>query len=191
MSREMASEVKHEIREMVSQVDEMISPEYINSSYRRTSPPYAARRRIGSGTDLGLNLAPISSTLKKSPTSPLLPTQLDEIFYKKSPLTKSPRSAHRIPSLESSGPNSISFNSSETSSPETIIQVMAPPSQSSLNLPKSMSSNKLSDEEVCSNLTCRHCCVKKNWCQHPSGSSQDSGINMSFGETDSYVDYGK
>lgn len=190
MSREMASEVKHEIREMVSQVDEMISPDYTGSSSRKNSPPNSARRRVGSGTDLGLDLRAASSPLKKCPTSPLLPSQLEEIFYKKSPLLQSPKSTQRTP-FESSEPNSISFNSSETSTPETIIQVVTTTTHNSPNLSKSLSSTKLSDDETCTDLTCRHCCLKKNWYQHPSGSSQDSGINMSFGETDSYMDLGK
>lgn len=179
MSREMASEVKHEIREMVNQVDEMISPDY-GSGSRRNSPPNSSRRLYGSGPDLGLNLNS-TQVLRKCPTSPVLPTHLDEdkcVFSKKSPLSQG---------RESSGPNSLFFNSSETSTPDTIIHVPT----SSPNFPKSSSSNKLSDDEFCNDTSCRHCSMKKYWCQNPSVSSQDSGINLSFGETDSYLEFGK
>ncbi|XP_075982286.1 uncharacterized protein LOC142980661 isoform X3 [Anticarsia gemmatalis] len=193
MSREMASEVKHEIREMVSQVDEMISPEYNGSCSRKSSPPKPGRQRIGSAAELGLDLKKATQCLKKCPTSPILPTQYDEEdnrFLKRSPTGNSPKSAHGTPSHEASGPNSISFNSSETSTPDTIIQVVT--TQNSPILPKSLSSNKLSDDEVsCNDVTCRHCCIKKNWCQNPSVSSQDSGINMTFTETDSFLDFVK
>lgn len=197
MSREMASEVKHEIREMVSQVDEMISPDYVGYCSRKSSPPRLSRQRVGSGPDLGLDLKKSTQTqcLKKCSTSPVLPSQYiddDETrFCKRSPLAQSPKSAQCTPSHEASGPNSISFNSSETSTPDTIIQVVTT-SQNSPNLPKSLSSNKLSDEETsCNDVTCRHCCIKKSWCQNPSVSSQDSGINMTFTETDSYVEFVK
>ncbi|CAH0719206.1 unnamed protein product, partial [Brenthis ino] len=189
MSREMASEVKHEIREMVNRVDEMISPELTLNS--RKSPPQTGRKRIGSGPELGLDLNRLnSSQLRKCPTSPILPSQSqldeEERLSKRSP--QSPKSAQCTPSHEASGPNSISFNSSETSTPDTIIQVVTT-SQNSPVLPKSSSSNKLSDEEVsCTDVICRHCCIKKAWCQNPSVSSQDSGINMTFTETDSLID---
>lgn len=195
MSREMASEVKHEIREMVNQVDEMMSPEYANAGSRKSSPPQTTRRRIGSGPELGLDLHKTSKCLKKCPTSPILPSEysddVDGRKCKRSPL--SPKSAQRTPSLEASGPNSISFNSSETSTPDTIIQVMTA-AQNSPSFSKSSSSNKLSDDEVlCTDVSCRQCCNKKNWSLNPSVSSLDSGINMSFTESDtaSYVDYGK
>ncbi|CAH0746448.1 unnamed protein product [Diatraea saccharalis] len=191
MSKEMASEVKHEIREMVSQVDEMISPDYTGNNSRRSSPSQIGRRRIGSGPDLGLDLKKASHCLKKCPTSPILPSQYvnaDELCLKCSPTNQSPKSVQCTPSYEASGPNSISFNSSETSTPDTIIQVVST-SQNSPNLPKSLSSNKLSDDDaICNDVNCRHCCMKKNWCQNPSISSQDSGINMTFTETDSYSD---
>lgn len=194
MSREMASEVKHEIREMVNQVDEMISPDYNGSCSRKSSPPQTGRQRIGSGPELGLDLKKATTCLRKCPTSPLLPTQYDEddnrSYCKRSPTSNSPKSAQCTPSHEASGPNSISFNSSETSTPDTIIQVVT--TQNSPTLPKSLSSNKLSDEEAsCTEVNCRHCCIKKNWCQNPSVSSQDSGINMTFTETDSFLDFGK
>lgn len=196
MSREMASEVKHEIREMVNQVDEMISPDYGNGS-RKSSPPQMVRQRIGSGPELGLDLnrsPPYSAKLRKCPTSPILPTQYpdddESRAYKRSPTTISPKSAHGTPLHESSGPNSISFNSSETSTPDTIIQVVT--IQNSPTFPKSLSSNKLSDEETsCNDVSCRHCCIKKTWCQNASVSSQDSGINMTFAETDTYLDFGE
>lgn len=196
MSREMASEVKHEIREMVNQVDEMISPDYTGSCSRKSSPPQSGRQRIGSGPELGLDLkkSQYGASLRKCPTSPVLPSQYineeDNGYYKRSPLTQSPKSAQCTPVHDASGPNSISFNSSETSTPDTIIQVVT--TQNSPNLPKSLSSNKLSDDETsCNDATCRHCCVKKTWCQNPSISSQDSGINMTFTEADSYVEFGK
>ncbi|CAH2088065.1 unnamed protein product [Euphydryas editha] len=195
VSKEMASEVKHEIREMVNRVDEMISPELTNSGSRRSSPPQPVRKRISSGPELGLDLKRLnaSTSLRKCPTSPLLPTQSqydedESRFCKRSPITQSPKSAQCTPSHEASGPNSISFNSSETSTPDTIIQVMTT-SQNSPVLPKSSSSYKLSDDEVnCTDVLCRHCCIKKNWCQNTSVSSQDSGINMNFTETDSLND---
>lgn len=198
MSKEMASEVKHEIREMVNQVDEMISPEYSGSCSRKSSPPQRGRQRIGSGPELGLELnkSPLcNSVLKKCPTSPILPSQFideeDSQYCKRSPTSLSPKSAQCTPSHEASGPNSISFNSSETSTPETIIQVITT-SQNSPNLPKSISCNKLSDEEIsCTDVTCRHCYIKKTWCQNPSVSSQDSGINLTFAEADSYIDFGE
>ncbi|RVE49679.1 hypothetical protein evm_005654 [Chilo suppressalis] len=194
MSKEMASEVKHEIREMVNQVDEMISPDYTGNNSRRSSPSQNGRRRLGSGPDLGLDLKRASQCLKKCPTSPILPTEYlndDELFSKCSPTSQSPKSAQCTPSHEASGPNSISFNSSETSTPDTIIQVVTT-SQNSPNLPKSLSTNKLSDEETSCNVgNYRNCCIKKSWCQNPSISSQDSGINMTFTETDSYLDLGK
>ncbi|KAH9637486.1 hypothetical protein HF086_010897 [Spodoptera exigua] len=190
MSREMASEVKHEIREMVNQVDEMISPDYTGSCSRKSSPPQTGRQRIGSGPELGLDLKKAPASLRKCPTSPVLP-QYDEDegrFCKRSPNTSSPKSAQCTPSHEASGPNSISFNSSETSTPDTIIQVVT--TQNSPILPKSLSSQKLSDDEAsCTDVTCRHCCIKKNWCQNPSVSSQDSGINMTFTETDSFLEF--
>lgn len=193
MSREMASEVKHEIREMVNQVDEMISPDYTGSSSRKSSPPQTGRQRIGSGPDLGLDLKKSTSSLKKCPTSPILLPHYDEDdsrYSKRSPTTSSPKSAHGTPSHEASGPNSISFNSSETSTPDTIIQVVT--TQNSPILPKSLSSNKLSDDEAsCTDVACKHCGTKKNWCQNPSVSSQDSGINMTFTETDAFLEYGK
>ncbi|XP_037871273.1 uncharacterized protein LOC101744503 isoform X2 [Bombyx mori] len=187
MSKEMASEVKHEIREMVNQVDGMISPDYSGNCARRGSPPQTGRRRVGSGPELGLDLKKSTQFLRKCPTSPVLPSQYDEEdrFCKRSP--QSPKSAQCTPSHEASGPNSISFNSSETSTPDTIIQVVT--TQNSPNLPKSLSSNKLSDDEVCNDATCRHCCIKKTWCQNPSVSSQDSGINMTFTDTDTYLDF--
>lgn len=194
VSKEMASEVKHEIREMVNRVDEMISPELTNSSSRKSSPPQPMRRRIGSGPDLGLDLKRLnaSTSLRKCPTSPILPTHSqydeDESRYCKRSPTQSPKSAQCTPSHEASGPNSISFNSSETSTPDTIIQVVTT-SQNSPVLPKSSSANKLSDDEVsCTDVICRHCCIKKNWCQNTSVSSQDSGINMTFTETDSLIE---
>lgn len=193
MSKEMASEVKHEIREMVSQVDEMISPDYTGTSSRKSSPPQTGRRRIGSGPELGLDLQRTTQCLKKCPTSPVLPSQYlndDETRLKRSSNSPSPKSSQCTPSHEVSGPNSISFNSSETSTPDTIIQVVTT-SQNSPVFPKSLSSNKLSDDEACNDVTCRHCCIKKTWCQNPSISSQDSGINMTFTETDSYMDFGK
>lgn len=190
MSKEMASEVKHEIREMVNQVDEMMSPDYA-SCMRKSSPPQTGRSRIGSGPELGLDLNKTTKSLRKCPTSPVLPSQYDEDdsrYCKRSP--QSPKSAQCTPSHEASGPNSISFNSSETSTPDTIIQVVT--NQNSPVLPKSLSSNKLSDDEAsCSDTNCRQCCIKKTWCQNPSVSSQDSGINMTFTETDSYLDFGK
>lgn len=191
MSREMASEVKHKIREVVNQVDEMISPDYAISS-RRGSPPQRGRRRIGSGPELGLDLQKNTQCLRKCTTSPVLPSHIDleENSYEKSPTTQSPQSAHGTPSHEASGPNNISFNSSETSTPDTIIQVVTS-AQDSPVLPKSSSSNKLSDDEGCTDVSCRHCCMKKTWCQNPSISSQDSGINMTFTETDSYLDFGE
>lgn len=193
MSREMASEVKHEIREMVSQVDEMISPDFNGSCSRKSSPPKPGRPRIGSAAELGLDLNKKAQSLKKCPTSPILPSQFDEEdnrFLKRSPTNLSPKSAHGTPSHEASGPNSISFNSSETSTPDTIIQVVT--TQNSPILPKSLSSNKLSDDEAnCNDVSCRHCCIKKNWCQNPSVSSQDSGINMTFTDADSFLDFGK
>lgn len=200
MSREMASSVKHEIREMVSQVDEMISPDYTGNGSRKNSPPQTSRRRrSGSGPDLGLNLQKNTQCLRKCPTSPILPSQYPEDedrFCKGSPkpLSQSPKSTQRT-CHETCAPNSMSFNSSETSTPDTIIQVLTTPQQTnSLNIPKSSSSNKLSDDEVsCTDPTCRQCCNKKNWCQNPSVSSQDSGINMIFTETDStsYLDFGE
>ena len=192
MLKEMASEVKYEIREMVNRVDEMIPPELTETP--RKSPPLTGRKRIGSGPELGLDLNRLnSSQLRKCPTSPVLPSQSqleeEERFCKRSP--QSPKSAQCTPSHEASGPNSISFNSSETSTPDTIIQVVAT-SQNSPVLPKSSSSNKLSDDEVrCTDAICGHCCIKKTWCQNPSVSSQDSGINMTFTETDSLIDLGK
>lgn len=189
MSREMASEVKHEIREMVNQVDEMMSPDYAACG-RKSSPPQSGRRRVGSGPDLGLDLSKKHQSLRKCTTSPLFPSHYEEEshYCKKSP--QSPKSAHGTPSHETSGPNSVSFNSSETSTPDTIIQVVT--TNNSPNLPKSLSSNKLSDDEVsCNDVACRHCSNKKTWCQNPSISSQDSGINMTFTETDSYLDFGK
>lgn len=194
MSREMASEVKHEIREMVNQVDEMISPDYTGYCSRKSSPPQTGRQRIGSGPELGLDLkkAQCGASLRKCPTSPVLPSQYineEDSGYYKSPPTQSPKSAQCTPSHDASGPNSISFNSSETSTPDTIIQVVT--TQNSPNLPKSLSSNKLSDDEAnCNDTMCRHCCIKKNWCQNPSISSQDSGINMTFTEADSYLEFG-
>lgn len=189
MSRTMASEVKDEIREMVNQVDEMISPDY-NYCTRKSSPPQG-RTRLGSGPELGLELKP-TQVLRKCPTSPILPvTQFDEDdrMYKRSPSINSPKSAQCTPLHEASGPNSISFNSSETSTPDTIIQVVT--TSNSPNMPKSLSSNKLSDDETsCTDANCRQC-IKKIWCQNPSISSQDSGINMTFTETDSYVDIGE
>ncbi|KAL4706705.1 hypothetical protein ACJJTC_014460, partial [Scirpophaga incertulas] len=193
MSKEMASEVKHEIREMVNQVDEMMSPDYTNNGSRKSSPPQIGRRRVGSGPDLGLDLkkAAQSQCLKKCPTSPVLHIHNEETYIKHSPSHQSPKSAQCTPLHELSGPNSISFNSSETSTPDTIIQVVTT-SHNSPNIPKSLSSNKLSDEETsCNDVTCRHCCMKKAWCQNPSVSSQDSGINMTFGEADSYLDFVK
>ncbi|KAI8441053.1 hypothetical protein MSG28_009321, partial [Choristoneura fumiferana] len=193
MSKEMASEVKSEIREMVNQVDEMISPEYTGYSSRKSSPPQTGRKRIGSGPELGLDLQRAPQCLRKCPTSPVLPVQLgneeENRLFKRSPSSPSPKSAQCTPLHEASGPNSISFNSSETSTPDTIIQVMT--SQNSPNIPKSISSNKLSDDESCLDAACRNCCVKKNWCQNPSVSSQDSGINMCFTETDSYLEFVK
>lgn len=190
MSRTMASEVKDEIREMVNQVDEMISPDY-NSCARRSSPPQTGRARLGSGPELGLELKP-TQVLRKCPTSPILPvTQFDEDdrIYKRSPSINSPKSAQCTPLHEASGPNSISFNSSETSTPDTIIQMVT--NSNSPNMPMSLSSNKLSDDETsCSDVNCRQC-IKNTWCQNPSISSQDSGINMTFTETDSYVDFGE
>lgn len=190
MSREMASEVKHEIREMVNQVDEMISPDFNGSYTRKSSPPKPARQRIGSAAELGLDLKKSPQCLKKCPTSPILPSQYDEDdnrFLKRSPTTNSPKSTHGTPSHEASGPNSISFNSSETSTPDTIIQVVT--TQNSPTFPKSLSSNKLSDDEAsCNDITCRQCNMKKNWSQNPSVSSQDSGINMTFTETESFLD---
>ncbi|XP_068623060.1 uncharacterized protein [Battus philenor] len=193
MSKEMASEVKHEIREMVNQVDEMISPDYVGSCSRRCSPPQSGRRRIGSGPELGLDLKKSTQCLRKCTTSPVLPCLVDGedgSSEKKSPSTQSPKSSHGTPSHEGSGTNNVSFNSSETSTPDTIIQVVTT-AQDSPVLPKSLSSNKLSDDEACTDVTCRHCCVKKTWCQNPSISSQDSGINMTFTETDSYLDFVK
>ncbi|XP_041970127.1 uncharacterized protein LOC121726703 [Aricia agestis] len=192
MSREMATEMKHEIREMVNQVDEMISPDPNASGSRRSSPPQPVRRRIGSGPELGLDLPKhAAQQLKKSPTSPLFTTHISEDDRCKRSPAQSPKSAQCTPSHEASGPSSISFNSSETSTPDTIIQVVTT-SQNSPNLPKSSSSNKLSDEEVsCADAICRHCCIKKSWCQNPSVSSQDSGINMTFTETDSFSDFAK
>ncbi|XP_047027532.1 uncharacterized protein LOC124635640 isoform X3 [Helicoverpa zea] len=190
MSREMASEVKHEIREMVNQVDEMISPDYTGSCSRKSSPPQTGRQRIGSGPELGLDLKKPTASLKKCPTSPVLPQydEDDSRYCKRSPTTNSPKSAQCTPSHEASGPNSISFNSSETSTPDTIIQVVT--TQNSPVLPKSLSSNKLSDDEAsCTDAACRHCSIKKNWCQNPSVSSQDSGINMTFTETDSFLEF--
>lgn len=188
MSKAMASEVKDEIREMVNQVDEMISPDVS----RKSSPPQTGRRRIGSGPELGLDLNS-TQRLRKCPTSPVLPTQYDDDdrHCKRSPTTQSPKSAQCTPSHEASGPNSISFNSSETSTPDTIIQVVT--TSNSPNMPKSLSSNKLSDDETsCNDVNCRQCsCIKKTWCQNPSVSSQDSGINMTFTETDSYLDFGE
>ncbi|XP_048481543.1 uncharacterized protein LOC105383502 [Plutella xylostella] len=181
MSREMASEVKHEIREMVSQVDEMISPEYTGYGSRKNSPPQSARRRIGSGTELGLELNRQAATLKKCPTSPVLSGIYDDADR----LCKA-SNAKRSPMHESSGPNSLSFNSSETSTPETIIQMVTSSSHGSPTVAKSSSSNKLSDDEICADLSCRQCCIKKT-----TGSSQDSGINLSFGEADSYLDFVK
>ncbi|CAG4960891.1 unnamed protein product [Colias eurytheme] len=194
MSKEMASEVKHEIREVVNQVDEMISPDYSGVCLRRNSPSKPGRQRIGSGPELGLDLKKTHPTqfLRKCPTSPVFPSQYDDDdkMCKRSP-TSPPKSANCTPSHEASGPNSISFNSSETSTPDTIIQVMTT-SRNSPNLPKSSSSNKLSDDEIsCVDAVCRHCCIKKNWCQNPSGSSQDSGINMTFTDSDSYLDFVK
>lgn len=190
MSKAMASEVKDEIREMVSQVDEMISPDF-NSSLRKNSPPQNGRRRLGSGPELGLDLKPTLKCLRKCPTSPVLPNYgvEDERFYKRSP--QSPiKSAQCTPSHEASGRNSVSFNSSETSTPDTIIQVVT--TSNSPNLSKSLSSNKLSDDEIsCNDVSCRHCGIKKAWCQNPAVSSQDSGINMTFTDTDSYLDFGK
>lgn len=191
MSRTMASEVKDEIREMVSQVDEMISPDY-NSCMRKSSPPQIGRQRIGSGPELGLELKP-TQFLRKCPTSPILvpvaPYDEDDRIYKRSPSINSPKSAQCTPLHEASGPNSISFNSSETSTPDTIIQVVT--TSNSPNMPKSLSSNKLSDDETsCADVSCRQC-IKKTWCQNPSISSLDSGINMTFTETDSYVDFGE
>ncbi|CAG9571672.1 unnamed protein product [Danaus chrysippus] len=183
MSREIASEVKHEFREMVNTVDEMISPELSGS--RRSSPPQTGRRRIGSGPELGLDLNNQKQVLKKCPTSPVLPSQYDDDNCCK----RSPLSAQNTPSHETSAPNSISFNSSETSTPDTIVQVMT--SHNSPILSKSSSANKLSDDESCTDPTCRHYCIKKNWCQNPSISSQDSGINLTFTETDSYIDFDK
>ncbi|CAH0591407.1 unnamed protein product [Chrysodeixis includens] len=189
MSREMASEVKHEIREMVNQVDEMISPDYNGSCSRKSSPPQTGRQRIGSGPELGLDLKKSTACLRKCPTSPVLPQyDEDDRYCKRSPTTNSPKSSQCTPSHEASGPNSISFNSSETSTPDTIIQVVT--TQNSPILPKSLSSNKLSDDEAsCTDAACRHCCIKKNWCQNPSVSSQDSGINMTFTETDTFLDF--
>ncbi|XP_013148494.1 PREDICTED: uncharacterized protein LOC106111068 [Papilio polytes] len=190
MSREMASEVKHEIREMVNQVDEMISPEY-SSCTRRSSPPQTGRRRIGSGPELGLDLNKSTQCLRKCTTSPVLPCHVDEDeSFVNSPNLQSPKSAQGTPSHEATGPNNISFNSSETSTPDTIIQVVTT-SQNSPVLPKSSSSNKLSDDEVCADVACRHCCSKKICCQNPSVSSQDSGINMTFTESDAYLEFVK
>ncbi|XP_052744536.1 uncharacterized protein LOC112049140 isoform X2 [Bicyclus anynana] len=193
VSKEMASEVKHEIREMVNRVDEMISPELTGAGSRRSSPPQPVRKRIGSGPELGLDLNRVNSSqqLKKCSTSPVLQTQYDEEerVCKRSPTTQSPKSTQCTPLHEASGPNSISFNSSETSTPDTIIQVVTT-NQNSPVLPKSLSSNKLSDDEVsCTDVICRHCCIKKTWCQNTSVSSQDSGINMNFTDNDSYLDY--
>ncbi|XP_064074589.1 uncharacterized protein LOC113404555 isoform X2 [Vanessa tameamea] len=195
VSREMASEVKHEIREMVNRVDEMISPDLNNSGSRKSSPPQAIRKRIASGPELGLDLKKLNSSqsLRKCPTSPVFPSPShydddESRFCKRSPTIQSPKSAQCTPSHEASGPNSISFNSSETSTPDTIIQVVTT-SQNSPVLPKSSSSNKLSDDEVsCTDVICRHCCIKKTWSQNASVSSQDSGINMTFTETDSLID---
>ncbi|XP_013191411.2 uncharacterized protein LOC106135602 isoform X2 [Amyelois transitella] len=191
MSKEMASEVKHEIREMVNQVDEMISPDYVGLCSRKSSPPQTGRQRIGSGPELGLDLKRETQCLKKCPTSPVLPSQYvdedDSRYCKRSPTTQSPKS-QCTPLHEASGPNSISFNSSDASTPDTIIQVVT--CQNSPVFPKSSSSNKLSDDEVnCNDVTCRQCNNKKAWCQNPSISSQDSGINMTFTETDSYIDF--
>ncbi|CAG4937893.1 unnamed protein product [Parnassius apollo] len=195
VSREMASEVKHEIREMVNQVDEMISPDYASSCSRRSSPPQVGRRRIGSGPELGLDLHRSTQRLRKCTTSPILPSQItdgdESSFETKSPSTQSPKSAHGTPSHEASGLNNISFTSSETSTPDTIIQVVTT-AQDSPVLPKSLSSNKLSDDDTsCTDVTCGHCYIKKTWCQNPSISSQDSGINMTFTEADSYLDFVK
>ncbi|CAK1589211.1 unnamed protein product [Parnassius mnemosyne] len=195
VSREMASEVKHEIREMVNQVDEMISPDYASLCSRRISPPQVGRRRIGSGPELGLDLQKSTQSLRKCTTSPILPSHIthgdESNFEKKSPSIQSPKSAHGTPSHEASGLNNISFTSSETSTPDTIIQVVTT-AQDSPVLPKSSSSNKLSDDETsCADVTCGACCIKKTWCQNPSISSQDSGINMTFTETDSYLDFVK
>ncbi|XP_045526641.1 uncharacterized protein LOC123715548 [Pieris brassicae] len=191
-SEEMASELKYNIREMV---DEMISPDYSGSSLRRNSPP-KPRQRIGSGPELGLGLdlqnLNTKQSLRKCPTSPVFPSQYDEDdkSCKSTPSTP-PKSAQCTPSHEASGPNSISFNSSETSTPDTIIQVVTT-SQNSPNLPKSLSSNKLSDDETsCVDSVCRHCCFKKNWCQNHSASSQDSGINMIYTDSDTYSDFVK
>ncbi|KPJ18826.1 tRNA 2-thiocytidine biosynthesis protein TtcA [Papilio machaon] len=192
MSREMASEVKHEIREMVNQVDEMISPDY-GSCSRRSSPPQTGRRRIGSGPELGLDLKKSTQCLRKCTTSPVLPCHVDEEesnFGKGSPNVQSPKSGQGTPSHEAIGTNNISFNSSETSTPDTIIQVVTT-SHNSPVLPKSSSSNKLSDDEVCADVACRHCCNKKICCQNPSVSSQDSGINMSYTESDAYLEFVK
>nr|XP_034836610.1 uncharacterized protein LOC117992978 isoform X2 [Maniola hyperantus] len=195
MSKEMASEVKHEIREMVNRVDEMISPELTGAGSRRGSPPQPIRKRMGSGPELGLDLnkSNTAQSLKKCPTSPILQSQYDEEenrVYKRSPSTLSPKSTQCTPLHEASGTNSISFNSSETSTPDTIIQVVTT-NQNSPVLPKSLSSNKLSDDEVgCTDVICRHCCIKKPWCQNTSVSSQDSGINMNFTD-ESYIDYVK
>ncbi|XP_053616260.1 uncharacterized protein LOC128678632 isoform X3 [Plodia interpunctella] len=192
MSKEMASEVKHEIREMVNQVDEMISPDFVGLCSRKSSPPQTGRQRIGSGPELGLDLKRATQSLKKCPTSPVLPSQFiddDESRYCKRSPTQSPKS-QCTPLHEVSGPNSISFNSSDASTPDTIIQVVT--CQNSPVFPKSSSSNKLSDDEInCNDVTCRQCNNKKAWCQNPSISSQDSGINMTFTETDSYLDFVK
>lgn len=195
MSKEMVSEVKHEIRDMVNRVDEMISPDLTGAGSRRSSPPQPVRRRIGSGPELGLDLnrENPSQKLKKCSTSPIIQTQYDEEdsrLSKRSPNGLSPKSAPYTPLHEASGPNSISFNSSETSTPDTIIQVVST-DQNSPSLPKSLSSNKLSDDEVsCTDAMCRHCCVKKSWCQNTAVSSQDSGINLNFTD-ESYLDNGE
>lgn len=229
VSREMASEVKHEIREMVNQVDEMISPEinstgvrfYLSSpnSSRKNSPPEMVRKRYRSGSESVIqrikstppssldDLHAMRKTLRKSPTSPVI-LMSDKMLSspiietadgeKESPVffralqsigqtdcgTSPQHSPDSLP-LDVPGAGSLSFNSSDTSSPDTIIQVLSS-SVASLSLPKSISTHKLSDDDnSCTESDCQQLyCKNRVWYHNNSVSSQDSGINMSFVDHD-------
>lgn len=231
VSREMASEVKHEIREMVNQVDEMISPEinttgvhfYLSSpnGSRKNSPPEMVRKRYRSGSESVIqrvkstppssldDLHVVKKTLKKSPTSPVIlmsdkmlssPIMETVDGEKESPVffralqsigqtdcgTSPQHSPDSLP-LDVPGTGSLSFNSSDTSSPDTIIQVLSS-SITALPIPhpQSISTHKLSDDDnSCTESECQQLyCKNRVWYHNNSVSSQDSGINMSFVDHD-------
>lgn len=227
VSREMASEVKHEIREMVNQVDEMMSPDinstggnYLSTSSpgvsRKSSPPEVIRRRYRSGSEASFSHLKLSQneyskekkSLRKSPTSPSFqisdkssPVNQDNenlVFFRGQHRSSQPSTSNKSPQLtpdtlshDVSCSGNLSFNSSETSSPDTIIQVLNNTIISN-PLTKSLSSHKLSDDDnSCTESECQRLCYKnKTWYHNNSVSSQDSGINMYFHDHDGCHDIG-